>query len=182
MTAISTYTPPVLSSTTTTTNTTPTTDPANPMQASTFKRISDSVGEFFSGVADTLHFGQTYKLIEREFRQIDFSGGGDLNYGEFMLGTMNPFDFGHADTNADNKVSLSEYVDYRKTTLGRQFDSKDQSGDGFLNVAEVGTVGRLYLAQRDPRLDANKDGLLNKREFIRSHLTFGISIRDLLGL
>lgn len=152
------------------------------MQAGGFKRFGDSVGEFFSNVADSLHIGETYRLIDREFRQIDRSGGGDLNYGEFMLGTLNPFDFGYADRNGDQKVSFSEYMTYRKESLGRQFDLKEQSGDGFLNVTEVGTVGRLYLAQRDPRVDANRDGLMNKREFVRSHLTLGISIRDLLGL
>ena len=69
----------------------------------------------------------------------------------------------------------------RKSKLEYAFAQKDVSGDHFLNRVEIGTVGRLYLDNRDPNVDRNQDGLMSKREYMRAHLRLGISIRDILG-
>ena len=37
------------------------------------------------------------------------------------------------------------------------------------------------MANRDPRLDSNMDGLVNKREYVKANLVLGISIRGALG-
>jgi hypothetical protein len=152
-----------------------------PMQAGLFKRFGDSVGEMFSDMAYGMRMGETYRMVEREFRQVDLSGDGNLNVGEFTVATLNPFEFQSADRNYDGRLSLSEYAKYRKDRLEAAFEQKDANADRFLNVAEIGSVGRYYLANRDPRVDRNMDGLMNKREYVRAQLTLGISIRDLLG-
>ena len=152
-----------------------------PMQAGFFKRFGDSVGEMFSDMAYGMHMGETYRMVEREFRQVDISGDGALNAGEFTIATLNPFEFQSADRNYDGRLTLAEYAKYRKDRLEAAFEQKDTNADRFLNVAEIGSVGRYYLANRDPRVDRNMDGLMNKREYVRAQLTLGISIRDLLG-
>lgn len=152
-----------------------------PMEAGFFKKLGDSVGEMFSDMAYGMRMGELYRLVEREFRQVDLSGDGTLNHGEFTVATLNPFEFQSADRNYDGRVTLSEYAKYRKERLEMAFKQKDANGDRFLNVTEIGAVGRYYLANRDPRVDINMDGLLNKREYVRAQLTLGISIRDMLG-
>jgi hypothetical protein len=154
---------------------------ANPQSAGFFKRMGDSVGEMFSDAADAMGFGETYKLIEQEFYQVDFNRDGNLNAGEFMMATLNPFEFQAADRNYDGRIDKKEYVKYRKDRLEHAFQQKDTNGDRFLNTAEIGSVGRYYLAQRDPRLDYNRDGLASKREYVRAQITLGISVRDMLG-
>ena len=151
------------------------------LSAGFFKRMSNGIGEMFSDMSFAMGMGDTYRLVEREFQQVDLNYDGVLHRGEFTVATLNPFEFDSADRNYDNRVTLKEYARYRKDRLEAAFDQKDQSGDGHLNVAEIGSVGRIYLANRDPRLDSNMDGLANKREFVRANLTLGISIRDALG-
>ncbi|PIQ28687.1 hypothetical protein COW36_12050 [bacterium (Candidatus Blackallbacteria) CG17_big_fil_post_rev_8_21_14_2_50_48_46] len=152
-----------------------------PMEAGFFKKFGDSVGQMFSNMAYSMHMGETYNLVEREFRQVDLSGDGTLNHGEFTVATLNPFEFQNADRNYDGRVTLPEYAKYRKERLEVAFKQKDANADRFLNVAEIGAVGRYYLANRDPRVDTNMDGLMSKREYVKAQLTLGISIRDLLG-
>lgn len=152
-----------------------------PMEAGFFKKFGDSVGEMFSDMAYGMGMGETYRLVEREFRQVDLNGDGTLNHGEFTVATLNPFEFQSADRNYDGRVTLSEYAKYRKDRLEIAFKQKDTNADRFLNVTEIGAVGRYYLANRDPRVDSNMDGLMSKREYVRAQLTLGISIRDLLG-
>lgn len=156
-----------------------TTEP--PEKASFFKKMGDSFGQMFSDMAYSMGSGETYRLVEQEFRQIDWNMDGSLNVAEFTMGTLNPFEFGNADTNYDNQISIKEYAQYRKHRLEAAFEQKDINSDRHLNVAEIGSVGRIYLANRDPRVDTNTDGFLNKREFVRANLTLGISIRDALG-
>ena len=159
------------------------TPPSPAMEAGFWKKTGDSISNFFSDIADSLQFGETYKLIRSEYQQIDHNGDQLLNQGEFMVGTLtlNPMEFRNADRNMDNHLSLKEYVTYRKDKLARAFAQKDVSGDHFVNHVEIGTVGRIYLQNRDPNVDANQDGLLSKREYMRAHLKLGISIRDMLG-
>lgn len=156
------------------------TDPNN-QTAGFFKKAGDVFGEMFSDMAFAMHMGDTYNLIDREFRQVDRNQDGMLNQGEFTLGTLNFFDFQAADKNYDGRLTQGEYASYRKNRLEIAFQQKDLNGDRHLNVAEIGAVGRMYLANRDPRLDKNLDGLANKREFVQAQLTLGISIRDMFG-
>ena len=151
------------------------------LSAGLFKRMGNAVGEMFSDLAYSMKTGETYRLVEREFLQVDVDQDGALNLFEFTAATVNPFDFQSADKNYDGAITRHEYANYRKDRLERAFDQKDASGDRHLNVAEIGSVGRIYLEQRDPRVDLNQDGLMNKREFVKAHLTLGVSIRDLLG-
>ena len=157
-----------------------TTDPST-QTAGFFKKTGDVVGEMFSDIAFSMGMGDTYNLIDREFRQVDFNQDGQLNHGEFTVATLNPFEFQVADKNYDGRLTQKEYSNYRKERLEIAFKQKDLNGDRHLNVGEIGSVGRIYLANRDPRLDKNLDGLANKREFVQAQLTLGISIRDLFG-
>lgn len=171
------------------TTATPTTNPSvqtaatpeNPETATFFQKVGDSFSQMFSDMAYSMGMGETYRLVEQEFRQVDQNMDGNLNVGEFTMATLNPFEFQNADTNYDNKVTIKEYAQYRKHRLEVAFQQKDVNGDHHLNLAEIGAVGRIYLANRDPRVDTNTDGLLNRREFVRANLTMGISIRDALG-
>ncbi len=151
------------------------------LEAGFFKRMSNGMGEMFSDMSYAMGMGETFRLVEREFQQSDINYDGAMDRGEFTIATLNPFEFDAADRNYDNRVDLKEYAKYRKDRLEAAFEQKDSSGDGHLNTAEIGSVGRIYLANRDPRLDRNMDGLANKREFVRANLTLGISIRDVLG-
>ncbi|MEZ0368207.1 MAG: hypothetical protein ACAI44_03870 [Candidatus Sericytochromatia bacterium] len=156
------------------------TDP-NTQTAGFWKKTGDVFGEMFSDMAYSMNMGETYDLVRREFQQCDFNLDGQLNMGEFTVATMNPFEFQVADKNYDGRLSLNEFANYRKERLEISFKQKDVNGDRHLNVAEIGSVGRMYLANRDPRLDRNMDGLANKREYVRAQLTLGISIRDMFG-
>lgn len=157
-----------------------TADP-NATQAGFFKKVGDLFGEMGSDLAFSMKMGETYRLIDQEFRQVDFNMDGQLNHGEFTVATLNPFEFQYADRNMDGRLSQKEYANYRKDRLEQSFQQKDMSGDRHLNIGEIGSVGRVFLANRDPRLDSNMDGLVNKREYVRAQLTLGISIRDVLG-
>lgn len=157
------------------------TTPEHPESAGMFKRMGDSVSQMFSDMAFGLKMGETYKLIQREFQQIDYNGDSQLNLGEFTMGTLNPFDFQAADRDFDGRVNLKEYASYRKDRLEAAFNQRDTNRDRHINVAEIGSVGRIYLAQRNPNVDLNQDGLLNRREFMRANLTLGINIRDAFG-
>lgn len=157
-----------------------TADP-NAQTAGFLKKIGDGFGEMFSDMAYSMNMGETYSLVRREFTQVDLNMDGQLNHGEFTVATLNPFEFQAADKNYDGRLSLNEYANYRKDRLEIAFKQRDVNGDRHLNVAEIGSVGRMYLANRDPRLDRNQDGLANKREFVRAQLTLGISVRDALG-
>lgn len=73
------------------------------------------------------------------------------------------------DTDADGRVSLSEYQDW----LTYAFDAMDRDHDGLLAAAELpGNRGtpitrvqhRQRLAERFARQDANHDGFLDARE------------------
>ncbi len=157
-----------------------------PTSANTFKKLSNSINEMFSNVADKLGFGQTRKLINQEFTQVDNSKNGSLNFGEFNVATLNLFDFtgaefARADKNGDRSIDQKEYANYRKEQLSNAFDRKETSGDNHLNVNEVGFIGQQLLANRDVRLDANQDGLVNKTEFTRSVVKGTMNIRDFLG-
>ena len=153
----------------------------HPEEASFFKRAGDSFSQMFSNMAFGMGFGETFRLIETEFRQIDLNMDGNLNVAEFTMGTLNPFEFRAADRNYDNVVELREYANYRKEKIESAFYQKDVNSDKHINVAEIGSVGRMYLANRDVRVDSNQDGFLNRREFVKANLTLGISIRDALG-
>lgn len=158
-----------------------------PSEAGTWKKISNSIGEAFSNVADKMHVGETYKVISQEFDVVDKNHNNELNFGEFNIATLNVLDFmgtefAKADKNHDNKVDRNEYVDYRKQQLGNVFDAKEKSGDKHLNVNEIGFIGQQLLTNRDPRLDENQDGLVNKREFTRAAVRGSISIRDFFGI
>lgn len=157
-----------------------TADP-NAQTAGFLKKIGDGFGEMFSDMAYSMNMGETYSLVRREFAQVDLNMDGRLNAGEFTVATLNPFEFQAADKNYDRSLSLDEYANYRKDRLEMAFKQRDVNGDRHLNVAEIGAVGRMYLAHRDPRLDSNQDGLANKREYVRAQLAFGISVRDSLG-
>lgn len=157
-----------------------------PEQAGTWKKLSNSVGQMFSSIADKLGFGETYKVIAQEFKQVDTSSDGTLNKGEFNVATLNLFDFmgtefARADKNRDGRVQEREYVDYRKQQLEVEFNKREKTGDNHINVNEIGFIGKQLLTNRDPRLDENQDGLLNKREFTRGAIRGAMSIRDLLG-
>lgn len=154
---------------------------SNTDSAGFFKRMGNGIGEMFSDMAYAMNMGETYRLVEREFYQVDLNQDGQLNHGEFTVATLNPFEFQAADRNYDGRLSKNEYANYRKERLEMSFEQKDVSRDGHLNIGEIGSVGRIYLANRDPRLDSNMDGLVNKREYVRAQLTLGISIRDVLG-
>lgn len=156
-------------------------DPQHPETAGFFKKMGDSFSHMFSNMAFGMGMGETYRLIEAEFRQVDLNMDGNLNIAEFTMGTLNPFEFQAADRNFDNRVELREYANYRKEKLESAFQQKDVNSDRHISVGEIGSVGRMYLANRDVRVDANQDGLLNRREFVRANLTLGISIRDALG-
>lgn len=153
----------------------------NQLTAGFGKKVGDMFGEFFSDIAYSMKMGETYNLVDREFRQVDFNSDGVLNHGEFTVATLNPFEFQVADRDYNGSVTMSEYTKYRKERLEMSFRQKDMNSDRHLNLAEIGSVGRLYLANRDPRLDSNLDGLVNKREYVKAQLTLGISIRDLFG-
>lgn len=158
----------------------------NPDQAGVFKKISNSIGEAFSNVADKMGVGETYKVIEQEFNQVDLNKDQSLNQWEFNVATMNLGDifgteFARADKNRDGRVQTKEYVEYRKDQLSRAFDQKDSNNDSHVSVNEIGSIGKMLLEKRDPRLDENQDGLVNKREFMRSSVKGAISIRDFLG-
>jgi hypothetical protein len=165
---------------------------ANPQQplptsATTLKKLGNSVSEMFSNVADKLGFGETRKLINQEFAQIDQTKDGTLNKGEFNVGTLNVLDFmgtefARADKDRDGRVNEKEYATYRKEQISNIFDSKEKSGDKHLNINEIGFIGQQFLANRDTRLDENQDGLVNKREFTRSVVRGNMSIRDFFGL
>lgn len=157
-----------------------------PTEAGGWKKFSDSVGNFFSNVADSLHFGKTYNLVRDEYNQVDVNRNGGLDRGEFNVATLNLFDFwgtefAKADKNQNGNVELNEYVKYRKDQLGYIFESREQSGDNHLNTNEIGFIGRQLLQNRDPRLDENQDGMVNKREFTRSALKGIMNIREYLG-
>lgn len=156
------------------------TDP-NTQSAGFWKKTGDVFGQMFSDMAYSMHMGDTYNLVRAEFQQVDRNYDGVLNSGEFTLATLNPFDFQAADKNYDGKITLGEYADYRKNRLELSFKQKDVNGDRHLNVAEIGSIGRYYLANHDPRLDGNLDGLVNKREYVKAQLTLGISLRDMFG-
>lgn len=153
----------------------------NTQSAGFWKKTSDVFGQMFSDMAYNMHMGDTYELVRREFQQVDRNYDGTLDKGEFMLATLNPFDYQAADHNYDGRITLSEYADYRKNRIELSFKQKDVNGDRHLNIAEIGTVGRWYMANHDARLDANQDGLVNKREYVRAQLTLGISLRDMFG-
>lgn len=153
----------------------------NTQSAGFFKKTGDVFGQMFSDLAYNMHMGETYELVRSEFQHVDRNYDGSLNQGEFMLATLNPFDFQAADRNYDGRISLSEYADYRKSRIEAAFKQKDVNGDRHLNIAEIGAVGRWYMASHDARLDANQDGLVNKREYVRAQLTLGISLRDMFG-
>lgn len=172
-------TSPVTPAATTVASNTPV-DP-NTQTAGFLKKTGDVFGQMFSDMAYGMHMGETYDLVRREFQQVDRNYDGILNQGEFMLATLNPFDFQAADRNFDGGISLSEYADYRKSRLELAFKQKDVNGDRHLNIGEIGAVGRWYMANNDPRLDRNLDGLVNKREYVRAQLTLGISLRDMFG-
>jgi hypothetical protein len=157
--------------------------PADPntQTAGFFKKVGDSFGEMFGDMAYSMKMGETYRMVDNEFRKVDGNMDGQLNQWEFTMATMNPFDFQYADRNMDGRVNQSEYAKFRKDRLEMAFVQRDVNGDRHLNVAEIGSIGRVFLANRDPRLDANQDGLVNKREFVRAQLTLGVSIRDILG-
>jgi hypothetical protein len=159
---------------------------ANPDKAGAFKKLSNSIGEAFSNVADKMGIGETYKVIEQEFNQVDLNKDQSLNQWEFNVATMNLGDifgteFARADKNRDGRVQTKEYVEYRKDQLGRAFDQKDSNNDSHVSMNEIGSIGKMLLEKRDPRLDENQDGLVNKREFMRSSVKGSISIRDFLG-
>lgn len=151
------------------------------LSAGFFKRFGNGMGEMMSDISYSMGMGEMYHLVEREFQQVDLDFSGSLNRGEFTVATLNPFEFDAADRNYDNKVDLKEYAKYRKDRLEASFEQKDVSRDGHLNIAEIGSVGRIYMANRDPRLDSNLDGLVNKREYVKANLVLGISIRGALG-
>mgnify|MGYP000023481010 CR=1 FL=1 len=151
------------------------------LSAGFFKRFGNGVGEMMSDMSYSLGMGEIYRLVEREFQQVDINYDGSLNRAEFTVATLNPFEFDAADRNYDNRIDVKEYAKYRKDRLEASFDQKDQSRDSHLNIAEIGSVGRIYMANRDPRLDNNLDGLVNKREYVKANLTLGISIRGALG-
>ncbi len=153
----------------------------NPESAGFFKKMGNGIGEMFSDLSYSMGMGETYRLVEREFQQADNSRDGLLNHGEFTVATLNPFEFQAVDSNYDGRVDKKEYTRYRKDRLEAAFEQKDVNRDSHLNIAEIGSIGRVYLANRDPRLDSNMDGLVNKREYVRAQLTLGISIRDLIG-
>ncbi|MFN8578739.1 MAG: hypothetical protein U0354_18065 [Candidatus Sericytochromatia bacterium] len=158
-----------------------------PTNATTFKKIGNSFGEFFSNVADKLGFGETRKLLNQEFSQVDQTRDGTLNKGEFNVATLNLLDFmgtefARADKDRDGRVNEKEYANYRKEQIGNMFDRRETSGDKHLNINEIGFIGQQFLINRDPRLDENQDGLVNKREFTRGALRGTMNIRDLLGL
>ncbi len=157
-----------------------TADP-NQQQAGFFKKVGDVFGEMFSDMAYSMKMGDTYRLVDMEFRQVDRDMNGQLNQWEFTMATLNPFDFQYADRNMDGKITQSEYAKFRKERIEQSFKQKDVNGDRHLNIGEIGSVGRIYLANRDPRLDSNQDGLVNKREYVRAQLTLGVSLRDALG-
>lgn len=159
---------------------------ANPDKAGTLKKLSNSIGEAFSNVADKMGIGETYKVIEQEFNQVDLNKDQSLNQWEFNVATMNLGDifgteFARADKNRDGRVQTKEYVEYRKDQLSNAFDRKDANNDSHVSMNEIGSIGKLLLEKRDPRLDENQDGLVNKREFMRSSVKGAISIRDFLG-
>jgi hypothetical protein len=157
-----------------------------PMEAGGWKKFTNSVGEVFSNIADAMKFGETYNLIRQEFNQVDMNRNATLDIGEFNFATLNLTDFwgtefAKADQNRNGAVDLGEYVEYRKQQLSYSFERKDASKDKHLNINEVGFIGQQLLANRDPRLDANQDGLVNKREFIRSVVRGTMNIREFLG-
>src|SRR6185295_857775 len=98
-----------------------------PMEAGGWKKFSNSVGEFFSNIADGLKFGETYNLIRQEFNQVDMNRNATLDIVEFNLATLNLTDFwgseyAKADQDRNGRVSLGEYVDYRKQQLSYSFE------------------------------------------------------------
>jgi len=154
---------------------------ANPETAGFFKKMGDGIGEMFSDVSYAMGMGETYNLVEREFHQIDHNNDGVINHGEYTVATFNPFEFQAIDTDYDGRVDKKEYTKFRKDRLEAAFEQKDVNKDRHLNMGEIGSIGRVYLANNDPRLDRNMDGLVNKREYVRAQLTLGITIRDLFG-
>lgn len=157
-----------------------------PTSATTFKKLGNSVSEMFSNIADKMGFGETRKLINQEFSQVDQTRDGTLNKGEFNVATLNIIDFmgtefARADKDRDGRVNQKEYANYRKEQLSNAFDRKDASGDKHLNINEIGFIGQQFLANRDTRLDENQDGLVNKREFTRSVVRGTMNIREFLG-
>lgn len=158
-----------------------------PEKATTFKQIGNSINQAFGNIADKLGFGETRKLINQEFNQVDLNKDSSLNKGEFNVATLNLFDFtgaefARADSNRDGQVNQKEYANYRKEQLSNAFDKKETSGDNHLNSKEIGFIGQQMLANRDVRLDENQDGLVNKREFTNSVVRGTMNVRDFLGL
>ncbi len=158
-----------------------------PTEAGGWKRFTNAMGSMFSNIADGLRFGETYNLISEEHNRGDKDRDGRLNTYEFNVSTLNLLDFwgtefSRADKNRDNSVDRSEYVDYRKEQLGDAFNFKDKNGDRHVSVNEIGWIGKQFLEKKDPRLDENQDGLVNKREFTRSVIRGSLSIKDLLGI
>jgi hypothetical protein len=156
------------------------------IEAGGWKKFSNALGQMGSSIADALGFGETYNLIRQEFNQVDMNRTGNLQIYEFNMATLNVTDFwgiefGRADKNRNGSVDKGEYVDYRKQQLTYCFERKDISKDNHLNINEIGVIGQQLLANRDTRLDANQDGLVNKREFIRSVVRGTMNIREFLG-
>jgi len=157
-----------------------------PTQAGTWTKLKNSVGELFSDMADSMKFGETYKLTKQEFHQVDVNKDQMLDQGEFNLATLNLMDFfgtefARADRNRDSRVDVDEYAKYRKEQLENVFTRRDLNGDKHHNVNEIGFIGQQLLMNRDVRIDPNQDGLVNKREFVRGSLQGMLNIRDLLG-
>src|SRR5690606_30143919 len=101
-----------------------------PDKAGGWARFKNSVGEVFSDIADSMKFGETYKLARQEFQQVDINRNQTLDRGEFNIATMNFMDFwgtefARADKNSDGRVNVDEYAKYRKTQLETIFQSRD---------------------------------------------------------
>src|SRR5688572_21455071 len=54
-----------------------------PLEASGWKKFSNSVGEVFSSIADAMKFGETYSLIRQEFNRTDYNRNRSLEFAEF---------------------------------------------------------------------------------------------------
>jgi len=138
-------------------------------QASTLKKIGNSVARAFSKVADFVGLGTASHFAKDAFKTYDGNKDNHLDVNEFypvsqLLGTQ----FQPIDANADQKVSFGEFKRLVGDLLDAEMRLTDTSGDGFVNYNEAyarGYVGFQGNQNAFTVADKNQDNLLSFGEF-----------------
>jgi Ca2+-binding EF-hand superfamily protein len=124
---------------------------------------------------------QMKQAAEARFKEADQDGDGALSPSETETITLAQIAkyFDVVDANKDGKLTKEEVQATRKSMHGHgrgqgqsehqakmdaQFNAADKDGDGALTVQEAQASGRDLAAKKFERLDANKDGKLDREE------------------